>query len=78
MNCLYEENKQDHHIFIKNDRGSQSAAQTLLIELGLDRISRKSLESRWNVQWSNGWTIGDGDDLRRRMLFQWCVFKLIQ
>ena len=65
----YKEGRHDHHIFIKDDAASQKCAQELLLQLGLDRPSRSSLESRWSIQWSNGWD--DKTDSRRRILFQW-------
>jgi hypothetical protein len=65
----YKECRQDHHTFIKADAASQQRAQELLLQLGLDRPSRSSLESRWSIQWSNGWD--DKTDSRRRILFQW-------
>jgi hypothetical protein len=34
-------------------------------------VARNRLESRWNIQWSNGWRIEKGRDERRRYLFQW-------
>jgi hypothetical protein len=69
---LYSEGRFDHHTFFKGDVDSQQRAQELLSQLGLDRQSRSSLESRWNIQWSNSWDVGvDGADSRRRILFQW-------
>jgi hypothetical protein len=65
----YNDNRHDHHTFVKGDAAGQQCAQDLLLQLGLDRLSRSSLESRWNIQWSNGWV--DKTDFRRRILFQW-------
>ena len=58
-----------HHF----DAGNQTAAHDFLMQHGLDQVSRTSLDSRWNAQWSSSWSIQDGEDYRRRTLYQWCT-----
>ena len=40
---------------------------------GLDQVSGNSLDSRWNTQWSSGWSVQDGENYRTRTLYQWYV-----
>ena len=76
---LYANGRQDCHLFTPEDPCSQEVAQALLRQLGLDRQSRTSLDSRWNVQWSNSWNIGPEEmgDTRRRILFQWYLTPVV-
>lgn len=71
---LYGENRQQSLVFDRNHPSSQTEARRLLSQLSLDSVSRSSLDSRWNVQWSTRWDIGDEGDGRRRILFQWYSF----
>ena len=50
---------------------NQAAAYDFLMQHSLDQVSHSSLDSRWNVQWSSGWSIQDGEDYRTRTLYQW-------
>jgi hypothetical protein len=76
---LYANNRQDCQLFIPEDLRSQECARNLLLQLGLDRPSRSSLDSRWNVQWSNSWIVGPEKegDTRKRILFQWYLQLIV-
>ena len=49
----------------------QKDARDFLTSHLLDHSSRQNLESKWNVQWSNAWSVGKLGDQRCRSLFQW-------
>ncbi|KAF5381270.1 hypothetical protein D9615_008377 [Tricholomella constricta] len=49
---------------------AQHDAQAFLLSLGLDSGSRENLESRWSVQWSTSWSLQNGQDSRKRVLYQ--------
>ena len=46
------------------DASNQAAAHDFLTQHGLDQVSRNSLDSHWNTQWSSGWSVQDGEDYR--------------
>ena len=50
---------------------NQAAAYDFLMQHSFDQVSRSSLDSCWNVQWSSGWNIQDGEDYRTQTLYQW-------
>lgn len=70
----YVEKKEVSLVFAET-AADQGDAQQFMQLYGLDRAARDRLESRWNVTWSAGWSLknGDGGDKRRRCLLQWCV-----
>lgn len=70
------EGQHSYRIFEKGDPAGQTQARALLIELGLDQVSRNALDSRWNVQWSTAWDVGWKGDSRKCTLFQWCLFLI--
>lgn len=51
---------------------AQARANTFLREKDLTAASLEQLESRWNVSWSNGWSVGN--DYRKRTRYQWYLF----
>jgi len=59
MGNLHQHGQHEYHTFKKGDEYSQVDAQSLLQRLGLDHLSRTTLESRWNLQWSNSWATDD-------------------
>jgi hypothetical protein len=67
---IYHARKEMSLVF-SADFHDQVDAQQFLEFHGLDRASRAQLENRWNVQWSNAWTVGKEGDHRRRILLQW-------
>jgi hypothetical protein len=73
INTIYEHLQVTRLFFKPNNRVDQDRAIALLRANGLDRVARNRLESRWNIQWSNGWKIEKGKDERRRYLFQWYI-----
>ena len=72
MADIYSDRRFEICLFKRGDWQSQKEAQELLVQLGLDRISRRSLDSRWNAQWSNSWALES--DFQRKTLYQWYVF----
>lgn len=70
MNQIYETNQEISMVFSENYI-DQADAQAYLHAHQLDRVSRMTLENRWNTQWSTSWGIEQGGDIRRRSLFQW-------
>jgi len=68
---LYEREEISSYHFDPTNPHHQARVQQILLQLGLDRVSRDSLDSRWSVQWSNSWFIGEDGDSRKRILFQW-------
>ena len=50
---------------------NQTVAYDILTQHGLDQASRNSLDSHWNIQWSSGWSVQNGEDYRTRTLYQW-------
>ncbi|KAF8814447.1 hypothetical protein BYT27DRAFT_7250030 [Phlegmacium glaucopus] len=73
---LYERKEISSYNFDPTNLQSQANAQQVLLQLGLGRTARDWLDSRWSVQWSNSWSIGDDGDSRKRMLFQWYLLLL--
>ena len=68
---IYAVRQETTYIFSPDDEQQQHFAHKFLRDQGLDRQSRERLESRWNTQWSNHWSINKGTDRRGRYLFQW-------
>ncbi|KAF8803485.1 hypothetical protein BYT27DRAFT_7303366 [Phlegmacium glaucopus] len=73
---LYEGKEISSYNFDPTKLQSQANVQQVLLQLGLSRTARDWLDSRWSVQWSNSWSIGDDGDSRKRMLFQWYLLLL--
>ncbi|KAJ3927532.1 MAG: hypothetical protein NXY57DRAFT_965389 [Lentinula lateritia] len=65
---LYAESKSIEFLYDPNASNQQLSAETKLLALGLDSVSRNTLESRWTAQYSVKW--GSGIQEQRRTLFQ--------
>lgn len=68
--------KQEMSLAFSTSVEDQRDVQEFLKLHGLDRAARARLESQWNVQWSNGWTVGKESDTRQRILLQWYVLTV--
>ena len=64
---------------VEEGTNGQERAQKVRVTLGLDRESRKCLESRWSCCWSMKWTTDSEFPSRRQcILFQWCVLSFLK
>ncbi|KAJ3861142.1 hypothetical protein EV359DRAFT_66734 [Lentinula novae-zelandiae] len=68
INKLYAESKSIEFLYDPNASNQQLSAETKLLALGLNPVSRNALESRWTAQYSVKW--GSGIQKQRQTLFQ--------
>ncbi|KAJ4492035.1 hypothetical protein C8J55DRAFT_485974 [Lentinula edodes] len=67
INLVYNSSKNSILQYRLEDPQEQQNALEVLQKLGLDRPSRETLESRWNITWSVTW----GKNKQKWILFQW-------